>query len=204
MWIYLLQGIGFGFAAASQPGPFQTYLISQSISQGWRRTLPSALAPLLSDGPIIALCLLALSQVPIWMAQVLYAVSGLFILYLAWGALRAWRAWRAPRAQEPVAQDAALPIGKAVVMNMLSPGPYIFWTLVTGPVLIAGWRESPVYGLSFLGGFYLMLVGGLAIIVVVFGLAARFGAGIQHAMLGLSAWALLAFGLYQLSKAMAF
>lgn len=201
MWIYLLQGIGFGFAAASQPGPFQTYLISQSISQGWRRTLPSALAPLLSDGPIIALCLLVLSQVPIWMAQVLYAVSGLFILYLAWGALRAWRA---PRAQEPVAQDAALPVGKAVVMNMLSPGPYIFWTLVTGPVLIAGWRESPVYGLSFLGGFYLMLVGGLAVIVVVFGLAARFGAGIQHAMLGLSAWALLAFGLYQLSKAMAF
>ena len=91
----IFQGIGFGFAAASQPGPFQTYLISQSISQGWRRTLPSALAPLLSDGPIIALCLLALSQVPIWMAQVLYAVSGLFILYLAWGALRAWRAWRA-------------------------------------------------------------------------------------------------------------
>ena len=38
MWLYLLQGIGFGFAAASQPGPFQTYLISQSISQGWRRT----------------------------------------------------------------------------------------------------------------------------------------------------------------------
>ena len=90
--MYLLQGIGFGFAAASQPGPFQTYLISQSISRGWRRTLPSALAPLLSDGPIIALCLLVLSQVPVWMEQVLYGVSGVFILYLAWGALRAWRA----------------------------------------------------------------------------------------------------------------
>jgi threonine/homoserine/homoserine lactone efflux protein len=201
MWMYLLQGIGFGFAAASQPGPFQTYLISQSISQGWRRTLPSALAPLLSDGPIIALCLLVLSQVPVWMEQVLYGVSGVFILYLAWGALRAWRA---PPVPEVLEVDAGLPMGKAVVMNMLSPGPYIFWTLVTGPILVAGWRESPTYGLSFIGGFYLMLVGGLATIVLVFGLAARFGEGIKHTMLGVSAFALLVFGLYQLSKAIAF
>ena len=201
MWMYLLQGLGFGFAAASQPGPFQTYLISQSISRGWRRTLPSALAPLLSDGPIIALCLLVLSQVPVWMEQVLYAVSGAFILYLAWGALRAWRA---PPAPEVLKLEAGLPMGKAVVMNMLSPGPYIFWTLVTGPILVAGWRESPAYGLSFIGGFYLTLVGGLATIVLVFGLAARFGAGIQHAMLGVSAIALLVFGVYQLCKAVAF
>ena len=201
MWMYLLEGIGFGFVAASQPGPFQTYLISQSISRGWRRTLPSALAPLLSDGPIIALCLLVLSQVPVWMEQVLYGVSGVFILYLAWGALRAWRA---PPAPELLQVQAGRPMGKAVLMNMLSPGPYIFWTLVTGPILVAGWRASPAYGLSFIVGFYLTLVGGLATIVLVFGLAARFGEGIKHAMLGVSAWALLVFGLYQLSKAIAF
>jgi threonine/homoserine/homoserine lactone efflux protein len=193
MWLYLLQGIGFGFAAASQPGPFQTYLISQSISQGWRRTLPSALAPLLSDGPIIALCLLVLSQVPVWMEQVLYGVSGVFILYLA---------WRAPPVPGVLEVEAGLPLGKAVVMNMLSPGPYIFWTLVTGPILVAGWRESPMVGLSFLGGFYFTLVGALAAIVLVFGLAARFGEGIKHTMLGVSAVALLVFGLYQLSKAL--
>jgi threonine/homoserine/homoserine lactone efflux protein len=198
MWMYLLQGIGFGFAAASQPGPFQTYLISQSISRGWRRTLPSALAPLLSDGPIIALCLSVLSQVPVWMEQVLYGVSGVFILYLAWGA------WRAPPAPSALDLEADLPMGKAVVMNMLSPGPYIFWTLVTGPILVAGWRESPAYGLSFIGGFYLTLVGGLAAIVLVFGLAARFGEGINRAILGVSAVALLVFGLYQLSKAVRF
>ena len=202
VWLYLLQGIGFGFAAASQPGPFQTYLISQSISHGWRRTLPSALAPLISDGPIIALCLLVLSQVPPWMEQALYGVSGVFIVYLAFGSFRAWRAMD-PQAQD---QPLAMPkrhIGKAVVMNMLSPGPYIFWTLVTGPVLVAGWRESPAHGLAFLGGFYATIVGGLAAIVLVFGLAARFGADIKRHMLGVSALALLVFGLYQLSKAFA-
>src|SRR5512133_3011011 len=91
MWIYLLQGIGFGMAAASQPGPFQAYLISQSLTHGWRRTLPAALAPLLSDGPIIAVCLLVLSQVPAGMEKVLYSASGLFILYLAFGSYTSWR-----------------------------------------------------------------------------------------------------------------
>ncbi|MBK7005984.1 MAG: hypothetical protein IPH37_13340 [Burkholderiales bacterium] len=65
-------------------------------------------------------------------------------------------------------------------MNALSPGPYIFWTLVTGPILVAGWRESPLYGIGFLGGFYLTIVCSLAGIIVVFGLAARFGQSQPH------------------------
>lgn len=64
MWLYIAQGIGYGFAAAAQPGPLQTYLISQALMKGWRKSLSSAFAPLISDGPIIIFCLLVLSQVP--------------------------------------------------------------------------------------------------------------------------------------------
>ncbi|MBK7455571.1 MAG: hypothetical protein IPJ46_18150 [Anaerolineales bacterium] len=49
MWRIPSSGIGYGLAAASQPGPFQTYLISQTLTRGWKRTLPAALAPLVSD-----------------------------------------------------------------------------------------------------------------------------------------------------------
>ena len=55
---YIAQGLGYGFAAAVQPGPFQTYVLSQALNRGWRRALPMALAPLLSDAPIITLMLL--------------------------------------------------------------------------------------------------------------------------------------------------
>jgi threonine/homoserine/homoserine lactone efflux protein len=82
MWLYIIQGIGYGFAAAVQPGPFQTYLISQTLTKGWQRTLPGAFAPLISDGPIITLCLLVLSQVPLWLQRFLYIAGGLFVLYL--------------------------------------------------------------------------------------------------------------------------
>jgi len=132
------------------------------------------------------------------MEQVLNGLSGIFILYLAWGTFRAFRTPQTSDGPEPSSER---PMAKAVMMNMLSPGPYIFWTLVTGPILVAGWRQAPADGLAFLGGFYITLVGGLAAIIVVFGLAARYGERVKHSMLGLSALALAVFGLYQLSKA---
>ncbi len=91
MQLYIIQGIVYGFAAAVQPGPFQTYLISQTLSRGWKRTLPATLAPLISDAPIITLCLLVLSQVPAWLQRFLYVVGGLFVLYLAYGAHKSWK-----------------------------------------------------------------------------------------------------------------
>jgi threonine/homoserine/homoserine lactone efflux protein len=209
MWLYLFQGIGYGFAAASQPGPFQTYLISQTLTRGWKRTLPAAFAPLISDGPIIALCLLVLSQVPVWMQRFLFIAGGLFILYLAYGTYRSWKNFYSidqaavlggGDAATSVSQDTGTQqsILKAALMNALSPNPYIFWTLVTGPILIAGWRETPVNGIGFLAGFYLTLIGGMAAIILVFGTAARLGPKVNRSLLGISAIALFCFGIYQL------
>lgn len=197
MWVYLLQGIGFGFAAASQPGPFQTYLISQALTRGWKRTLPAALAPLVSDGPIILICVLVLSQVPDWLQRVLYIAGGIFILYLSYGAFKAWGNFNA-QAVILSSEGTQQSILKAAMMNVLNPAPYIFWTLVTGPILLAGWHESLASGVGFLAGFYITLISGLAAIVVLFGTAAKLGPKFNRAMLGISSIALFGFGLVQL------
>lgn len=196
MWIYLLQGVGYGLAAASQPGPFQTYIISQTLTRGWRRTLPAALAPLVSDGPIILLCVLVLSQVPKWMQRGLYIAGGLFILYLAYGTYKTWKNFN--RSLLVIESETQQSVLKAAVMNALSPNPYIFWTLVTGPILLRGWRETPVHGIGFLAGFYITMIGSLAAIILVFGTAARMGPKINRVLLGISAVALFCFGLFQL------
>jgi threonine/homoserine/homoserine lactone efflux protein len=196
MWIYLLQGLGYGLAAASQPGPFQTYIISQTLTRGWKRTLPAALAPLVSDGPIILLCVLVLSQVPKWLQRGLYIAGGLFILYLAYGTYKTWKNFNPSLpVTESETQQSVL---KAALMNALSPNPYIFWTLVTGPILLRGWRETPVHGIGFLAGFYITMIGSLAAIILVFGTAARMGPKINRVLLGISAVALFCFGLFQL------
>jgi threonine/homoserine/homoserine lactone efflux protein len=196
MWLYIVQGIGYGFSAAVSPGPFQTYLISQTLTRGWKQTLPAALAPLISDGPIIALCLLVLSQVPLWFQRFLYIAGGSFVLYLAYGAYTSWKNF-----------DSSLPVAeigiqqsllKAAVMNALSPGPYIYWSLVTGPILLKGWRETPLNGISFMAGFYTTIVFSLLLIIILFGTAAKLGPKVNRILLGISAVALLCFGLYQI------
>ena len=42
----------------------------------------------------------------------------------------------------------------ATVVNFLDPSPYIGWSLVMGPLLLKGWRESPANGISLLVIFY--------------------------------------------------
>lgn len=196
MWLYVLQGIGYGFVASAQPGPFQTYLISQALTKGWQRTLPAALAPLLSDGPIIALCLLVLSQVPPWLQRFLYMGGGLFVLYLAYGAYKTWKNFDASLPYiETETQQSVL---KAAFINVLNPNPYIFWSLVTGPILLTGWRQTPIYGLGFLAGFYLAMILSFSTIIIVFSSARQLGPKVSRALLGVSAIALLGFGLFQL------
>jgi threonine/homoserine/homoserine lactone efflux protein len=196
MLTFLLQGLTLGFAAGAQPGPFQTYLISQTLSQGWRRAWIAAFAPLISDGPIVALVLLVLSQIPDWFQRVLQIAGGLFVLYLAWGAYKAWRAF-APDVEIPP-QTGPRSLLRAALMNALSPGPYLFWSLVVGPLIVTAWRENPSNAVSIVLGFYVALVGLNLTVVALFGQAARFGNQARKAMLGFSVLVLAGFGLYQL------
>lgn len=196
MWPYLLQGILFGFAAAAQPGPLQTYIISESLAKGWKKSIQAAFAPLVSDGPIITLCLLLLSQVPTWFQKFLYIAGGSFVLYLAYGAYNSWKNFETIRRGSETAKGQS--VFKAALVNILSPGPYIFWSLVTGPILITGWREAPMFGITFILGFYVTFILLLILLIFVFGTLSNLGEKIQRALIGLSAGALFCFGLYQL------
>ena len=196
MLAFIVQGLALGFAAGAQPGPFQTYLISQTLSQGWRRVWIAAFAPLISDGPIVALTLLVLSQVPDWFQRVLQIAGGLFVLYLAWGAYKAWRKFIPDEESSP--QNGHRSLLRAAMMNALSPGPYLFWSLVIGPLIVSTWREDPPNALSIVLAFYIAMISLNLSVVLLFGQAARFGNRVRKTMLGLSVLALAGFGLYQL------
>jgi threonine/homoserine/homoserine lactone efflux protein len=195
MIAYLVQGLTLGFAAAAQPGPFQAYLLSQALKNGWRRSLLLAFVPLVSDGPIIALVLFVLTQMPGWLIRALRVGGGLFLLYLAWGAFSALRAARAIAPDETAARRT---FAQAVVMNLLNPNPYLFWGLIGGPLVLGGWSLSPAAGLSFMAAFYLTIVAGVAALILLFGSAQHLGVTVTRALTALSALALFLFGLYQL------
>jgi threonine/homoserine/homoserine lactone efflux protein len=192
-----VQGLLLGGTAASQPGPFQAYLLAQTLSRGWRRTLLAALAPLISDGPILALVILILVQTPSWFLALLQIVGGFFLLYLARGSYRTFQVSQTDSVLPPIGLRQ-MSLFQAVLVNALSPGPYIFWATIGGPILIDGWRRSPVWGISFIGGFYGALIGGFAAFITLFAVAKRLDPRLNRSLSAISVLALLLFGLYQL------
>jgi threonine/homoserine/homoserine lactone efflux protein len=189
-------GIIYAFAAAVQPGPLQAYLIAQTLSNGWRRTIYSSFAPLFSDVPIIFLMLFILNNVPLIMIHVLQCVGGIFILYLAFNAYKTWRDYDAKKILE--IQSGRKTFIKAVMVNILNPNPYIGWSLVMGPILLGAWRSSPLNGIILLLTFYSTLIICTAIIIILFAYAKSIGPKISKMMVGISAVALAGFGIYQL------
>ena len=191
---YILQGLTLGFAAGAQPGPFQTYLITQSLANGWRKTLIAAFAPLVSDGPIILITLLVLKQMPESLQRGLYIAGGIFILYLGWSSFKQWQNFDKNVPEETQNQG----LWKAATVNFISPGPYIFWSLVSGPIFLQGLSEAPKNGIGFMVAFYgTMILLNVALIVVI-GLASQIGERIQRGLLLVASIALSLFGVYQL------
>lgn len=194
-----LQGLTLGFSAAAQPGPFQAYLLAQSLRNGAARTLPVGLVPLVSDPPVIAIVMAVLAQVPTGFLRVLQVAGGAVVLWLAAGTLRA------AFAAAPAAEAHAPPRGflRAIAVNFANPSVWLFWSLVGGPLLAAAWRDAPARALAFLGGFYLFLVGGNALLVLLAGQAARLGPRFVRGLGVASGAALAAFGFWQVGRGIA-
>lgn len=174
------------------------YLFAQTMANGWRRTLPAALAPLLSDGPIVLLMVLILTNLPATVLVIIQLLGGCFILYLAW---RAFLTFRQPvEAFDLSSDDEARPqsLIEASIMNLLNPNPYIFWGAVGAPLLVTGWQRSPSYSVGFLIAFYVALLSVNVALIVIFGVARGLGSKVVKWLSGVAALALFGFGTLQL------
>ena len=123
--------------------------------------------------------------------------GGVFLLVLAWRAARTWRTWT-PETVIGGSTSGRESLVGATVVNLLNPGPYLGWGLVMGPLLLQAWRETPAHAVALLAVFYATLVSGMIATVLLFAGARRLGPRVNRALVGLSALALAAFGLWQL------
>jgi threonine/homoserine/homoserine lactone efflux protein len=191
----LLKAATLGFTAAAMPGSFQAYLINQAALHGWRRAAITSLAPLISDGPIVLLAVLALALVPAWVLPLLQIAGACFIFYLAYRALRAlWCGRSESEAPKPPPGFLA-----AVTINLLNPNVYIYWSTVSGPIFMQSWRISPAWGLGFLAFFYgIMVLTSNGIILAVVGLQ-QAGKRVRYYLQVISTGLLAVMGIVQLA-----
>ena len=195
---YFLQGAALGFTAAISPGPFQTYLITETLSGGWRRGMPVTFAPLITDLPIILLSLFLLNQLPENFLRIISLAGGVFVLYLAW---RIWGSWRqGTDITEPDTSSSKGSLRRGAIANLLTPGPYLFWALVSGPILLSALRQSIAAGAAFLIGFYGIMILSLMGIVLIFHQARRLGPRVVHILLLVSLVVLIIFGMILLKQ----
>jgi len=196
--LYLFQGAALALSAAITPGPFQAFLFTRALSYGWKRTLPASLAPLFSDIPITALVLFVLTQTPQWFLNILRIAGGLFILYLASGV---FKTVKNPITVDETSENAGRrSLISAVLLNWLNPNPYIFWAVIGGPIMLTGWHDAPILGVSFIAGFYGVFVCCLAALIIVFASAGKLDPRVHRILSGVAGAALIGFGLYQIVK----
>ncbi len=191
---YLVLGASFGFAAAVQPGPFLALMTSQAAKHGYRRTLPATLAPLLSDGPIILITLFVLTGVPVWFTQWMRLAGGAVTLYMAYGIVKGSMAPACAKPAPPVSQN----LFKGALINFFNPNPWISWSLILGPILAQAWRESVTHAAALVGSFYGVMIPGIALEVVVLGLAGQSSPRAGKILALVSGIALAGFGAYLL------
>jgi Putative threonine efflux protein len=192
---YFIFGISYAFACVVQPGPFQVFLLSQSLIHGWRKTVPMVFAPLMSDIPIIILVLIVLKNIPHEVLMILQCFGGMFLLYLSFNAYKTWRKFNQDVNHDISPQQNVF---KAVIINLLNPNPYLGWSLVMGPLLIKGWSENLMNGIVLLIGFYTSMIICSIVMVVIFAVARNFGQRVIRISIGISVVAFAIFGLYQL------
>lgn len=151
-----LLGAGLGLAAGLSPGPLLTLLVAVSIERGFRSGVRIAIAPLLTDAPIVILVLLVLKDLPASFLGGLTLLGGLFVIYLGAQGVR-------QKAPVPLPDEIVPPpstdLWQGAADNFLNPHPWVFWISVGAPALVSGWRQNPIDAVGYLTGFYACIVG---------------------------------------------
>jgi threonine/homoserine/homoserine lactone efflux protein len=185
-------GLALGLGAGLAPGPLTAVMVAATLDRGFAAGARVAVAPLLTDVPIVALCMLVLQGLPDRALAGLSIAGAAFVAYLAVDALRA-------EESTPARSD----LRRGALVNALSPHPWLFWITVGGPILADAADSSTAAAVGFVTAFYALLVGAK---LAVAGLVAagrrdswrRAVRPVSAGLLGLAAVALLADGISRL------
>lgn len=162
----LLTGTAFGLVAGVVPGPFLAFVAATAMEKGLRAGLRAALAPLAVETPVLIAATFFLAQMPNEALRWVGVVGGAAIAGLGVYVFR--RARETQRAGRDTGGDGGTGnFLRLVGAGLLSPAPWVFWTVIGGPLVLRNWRQGPPRAAAFVGSFFAFFVG--AQMLVAFG-----------------------------------
>jgi threonine/homoserine/homoserine lactone efflux protein len=169
----LILGATIGLAAGISPGPLLFLTITSALRSGARAGVIVACAPLLSDIVVVTVTLLVLGQMTDLVLSLIGVVGGLFVGWLGVRTLLEARTASLRQARDQPRAPTLVALREGVVVNLLSPHPWIAWGTALGPLTLAAWREEPASGVAFVVGFYALLVGAKVVLALLAGQGRR-------------------------------
>ncbi len=173
MFSALSAGVVLGLSAGLTPGPLLTLVITQTLRHNIREGIKVALAPLITDVPIIVISLLVLGRLSDF-NRVLGLISiagGIYVLYLA------YESARTGPVDLQISKEHPRSLKKGSLINIFNPNPYLFWITVGAPLMLKMGAETRLAPVIFVLCFYLLLVGLKVCMAVIVGKSRSFLSG---------------------------
>lgn len=170
---FLTLGIILGLSAGFTPGPLLTLVISETLQHDIKSGVKVAIAPVITDFPIVIVTLYILSKVSHFntILGIISLIGAVFILCMGYSNLRI-------NGMEFRVEDVKpKSLIKGILTNVLSPYPYLFWFSVGAPTMIKAMNHNSLAAAAFLGSFYTLLVGSKIILALLVGKSKAFLAG---------------------------
>jgi len=169
----LLIGSILGLTAGFTPGPLLMLVISETLQHDIKSGIKVALAPIITDLPMIMVTLLISAQLSDYqnILGALSLVGALFVLFLSYDNL-------STKGLTFDVQSVQLKsLTKGVLANLLSPYPYLFWFTVGAPIVSKAMAQNTAWALAFVSIFYLLLVGSKILLALLVGKSKTFLSG---------------------------
>jgi len=159
--LFLLSGAVLGLAAGISPGPLLTLVVSETLRQNRKAGMAIAIAPILTDIPIVTGSVLVLTKLSEagFVLGTISILGALFMGYLAYENITVKGIEISAR------QPKEASLRKGIIANILSPYPYLFWMTVGAPTVLKAFGASFLSAVLFIGSFYTLLVGSKIFIV---------------------------------------
>jgi threonine/homoserine/homoserine lactone efflux protein len=162
MLSYLTIGAILGLSAGFSPGPLLVLVVSETLQHDKKAGIKIALAPILTDLPIIIITVFVLAKLARFqqILGIISLIGGCFILYLGIKNIKTKGV--------DIVKDSTFPksLQKGILVNTLSPHPYLFWFTVGAPTTLKALVQGPASAFSFIISFYGMLVGSKIVLAI--------------------------------------
>jgi threonine/homoserine/homoserine lactone efflux protein len=167
---FMIAGSIFGLAGGFSPGPTTALIVSHTLRFGIMDGIKVAIAPALTDAPIILVAVLLVGQLAKFepVLGIISLLGAAFLLYLAIESLRV----RELRIDETKVQPRS--ISKGFVVNILNPHPYLFWFVVGAPKLLEAAEVGWPTAVAFIAGLYVCLIGAKILVAFLIGRSRSF------------------------------